>query len=137
MAREWDDVNMHHGGEAERVTPEMAIFREMNELNARISQLSQAVRESQATGRRFNRVISVTSTPVMVEFDAYGYAMWNDGPNSVFTGDAGPDIPTDSLRAALEPHETEHLNFSRRLHVVFWLRCRDGETASVRIRGLL
>ena len=121
-----------------KITPEMAIFIQLDELNGRLARLTDLTQDTIALGHRFTRLISVTDVPRKIAFQAIGYTMYNNGnsASAVYTTDEGPQVMT-GLEAGLDPGDSEYVSLRTRQEVVFWIQCAAGGTATVRIRALL
>ena len=119
-----------------KVTPEMAIFVQLDELNGRIGQLTEMIDSTRAHGLRHTRIISVTDVPQIVVFDAIAYTLYNDGPNTVYTSDQGPQVMT-GVEAGLASGESDYVDLRRRQPTQFWVACASAGTASLRLRILI
>ena len=119
-----------------KISPEMAMFVQLDEINGRLKNLTDLIETTTAEGKFFTRVISVTDQPHRINFKAFGYTLFNDGDDTVYTSDQGPQVDTGSITAGLEANEHDVVNFNKRAMVELWIACAAGGTATVRIRGI-
>ena len=120
-----------------KITPEMAIFIQLDELNGRLAKLTDVMDRMQARGIRTNKLVSVTDTPARIAFPAIAYSISNDGPNTIYTNDLSPDFPALINEAGLESGESEAIDLKSRQMVEFWIVTVAGGAATVRLRILL
>ena len=113
-----------------KVTPELAVFIQLDELNGRLSELTDLMEKMTSHGRRRTLKLSVTTTPQRVSFDAIGYGVYNDGTGTVYTDDT-PNVDTGG--AGLNNNDMESVDLKIRQPVEFWIRTNTG-TATVRVR---
>lgn len=124
-------------GHDAKITPEMAVFVQLDELNGRMAELTALIASTIPKGINFSvDPISVTDVPTEVRFDVIGYTLFNDGPNTIFTSDYGPAISTGG-ESGLESGDSDVKNLVAPRRVIFWIVCAALETATVRIRGLI
>lgn len=119
-----------------KVTPEMAMFIQLDELNGRLAEVADLLRSARSTGKQFTQVISVTDVPQLVWFVAYGYTMYNDGTGTVYTSDGPQVIAVAAQQAGLASGESDVVNLGALQAVQFWIATTAGATATVRIRAV-
>jgi len=130
--------------EQAKVSPEVAIFIQLDEMTGRLAQLTELIEKQTAIGNRFTRTISVTDAPQRVAFEAIGYSLFNDGADpdpgdgtdTVYTSDSGPQVNTE-WEAGLKRGDSESVDLRIRQRVEFWIACAAGGTATVRLRAMI
>ena len=118
-----------------KVTPEMAMFIQLDELNGRLAEVADLLRQARSTGKQFTQVLAVTTVPQYVWFRAYGYTVYNDGAGAVFTGDTQNVVTVSPPNASLASGESDVVNLGSLQDVAFWIATSTG-TATVRIRAV-
>lgn len=120
-----------------KVTPEMATFIMLDELNTRMAEFVDLTKQAFAEGKERSWVVNVTPIPQEVEFFAKSYTLFNDGNSTVFTQEIGDGtlntISTEN--AGLEAGDDESVQLGRKTLVRFRIACPSGGSAIVRIRA--
>ena len=124
-----------------KITPDLAIFIQLDELNGRLSKLTDLLEQMSAEGVRRTLVLLVTTTPQEVIFEAISYALvantvaQGGGGATVYTEDTA-NIDRSANAAGIAAGESESVDLKRRQRVRFWIATASG-TATVRVRILI
>ena len=119
-----------------KVTPEMAMFILLDEIAGRLAAVEGILKNQQAEGHFYNITLSVTAVPQEVRFKAFGYTLFNDGANEVYTSEQ-QNVDTGSRAGAIQAKASDQVSFGAIVDTRFWIACASGETASVIIRVLV
>ena len=120
------------------LTDQGAIVAMLNEnarlLNKLIDFQESTVPEGIPWKRPEATISSTTAT--LLDFDAFAYTIYNDGPEAVWYDTDGEDFPTDASSSRLRSRNTLRHNLGKRQRVQLSFRTAQN-TAVLRVHGLL
>jgi len=126
-----------------KVTPEVAQYIQLDDLNIRMAKMVKLLealaedaverKQLEPQGIIWDRVVSVSTSPVEVTITASSYTLVNDGPSTVYT-DSSQQVVTNAFKAGLTAGDSENALFGRVTRITFWAATSTG-TATLRIRG--